>query len=136
QNDFITAVTALNKARSQLTLALTIEQRHRTLYENKAGALKDWQQAQGQLVAAQNDVRAAETALDAAHHRLHIRGRSEEDIVALQDRGAVSRTITIEAPIDGTVIARKVGPGQHVRGDSNDALYTIADLSTMWLKAY
>lgn len=136
QNDFVTAVTALNKARSQLTLATTVEQRHRTLYENKAGALKDWQQAQSQLVAAQSDVRAAETTLDAARHRLRILGRSEDDIAALQDRGAVSRTMTIEAPIDGTVIARKVGPGQHVRGDSNDALYTVADLSTMWLKAY
>lgn len=136
QNDFVAASTALNKARSQLALAVTVEQRHRTLYENKAGALKDWQQAQSQLIAAQSDVRAAETTLDAARHRLRILGRAEDDIAALQNRGTVSRTMTIEAPIDGTVIARKVGPGQQVRSDSNEALYTIADLSTMWLKAY
>ena len=34
------------------------------------------------------------------------------------------------------MVARKVGPGQYVRSDLGDALYTIADLSTMWLKAY
>jgi len=63
-------------------------------------------------------------------------GRSEAEITALQEKGAISRTIAIEAPIDGTVIARKVGPGQQVRSDSNDPLFTVADLSTMWLKAY
>ena len=45
------------------------------------------------------------------------------------------RATPIPAPIDGTVIARKVGPGQYVRNDTGEALYIIADLSTMWLKA-
>jgi len=136
QNDFVTAISNLNKARSQLRLADTIEQRHRMLFENKAGTLREWQQAQAQLSAAQNDLRSAETAVDAGRNRLRIMGRSEAEITALQEKGAISRTIAIEAPIDGTVIARKVGPGQQVRSDSNDALFTVADLSTMWLKAY
>jgi cobalt-zinc-cadmium efflux system membrane fusion protein len=33
------------------------------------------------------------------------------------------------------VISRKVGPGQYVRTDAVEALYTIANLSIMWLKA-
>ena len=33
----------------------------------------------------------------------------------------INPLITINAPIDGTVIARKVGPGQYVRSDSGDA---------------
>jgi len=33
------------------------------------------------------------------------------------------------------VVGRKVGPGQYVRSDVADALYSISDLSTMWLKA-
>jgi len=136
QNDFVTAISNLNKARSQLRLADTIEQRHRMLYESKAGTLREWQQAQAQLSAAQNDLRSAETAVDAGRNRLRIIGRSDAEITALQEKGAISRTIAIEAPIDGTVIARKVGPGQQVRSDSNDALFTVADLSTMWLKAY
>jgi len=136
QNDFIAASTTLNKARAQLALAQTVEQRQRGLYEGKAGALKEWQQAQAQLAAAQSDARAAETAVEAARSRLRIMGRTDLEIAALRDKGAINRTIAIPAPIDGTVVARKVGPGQQVRSDSSEPLYAIADLSTMWLKAY
>jgi cobalt-zinc-cadmium efflux system membrane fusion protein len=41
----------------------------------------------------------------------------------------------VVSPIDGTVVARKVGPGQYVRADNTDPLYLIADLGTMWLRA-
>ena len=136
QNDFVAAVTALNKARSQLALAEIAEKRAKDLFEGKAGPLKDMQQTAAQLVAAQNDLRSAEIALEAGRNRLRILGRSDAQIDALQNRGAIDRTAAIIAPIDGTVIARKVGPGQYVRTDSPDPLYSIADLSTMWLKAY
>src|SRR5207302_3279219 len=48
---------------------------------------------------------------------------------------SINPLITINAPIDGTIIARKVGPGQYVRSDAGDQLFAIADLSVMWLKA-
>ena len=136
QNDFVAAITALNKARSQLALAEIVEKRARDLYEGKAGPLKELQQAAAQLVAAQNDLRSAEVALEAGRNRLRILGRSDAQIAALEQKGAIDRTAQIVAPIDGTVVARKVGPGQYVRPDSPDPLYSIADLSTMWLKAY
>ena len=62
-------------------------------------------------------------------------GRTDEEILKLELTGMLSRVTTITAPIGGTVVSRKVGPGQHVKADLGDALYTIADLSTMWLKA-
>src|SRR5262249_49062157 len=40
QNDFITAISGLNKARSQLNLAQIVERRNKELYEGKAVALK------------------------------------------------------------------------------------------------
>jgi cobalt-zinc-cadmium efflux system membrane fusion protein len=135
QNEFIAAQTARNKARSQLTLAQTVEKRARDLYEGKATPFKELQQAEANLAAAENDMRSADTAFDAARIRLRILGRSETEIADLEQHGALSRITRIAAPIDGTVIARKVGPGQYVKADSGDALYTIADLSTMWLKA-
>lgn len=136
QNELIAAVTALNKARSQLALAEIVEKRLRGLYEGQAAALKEWQQAQAQLIAAQNDSRSAETAFAAATHRLRIIGRSEAEIAALRENGTITRSIAILAPIDGTVVGRKVGPGQYVRSESSEPLYTISDLSTMWLKAF
>jgi cobalt-zinc-cadmium efflux system membrane fusion protein len=70
QNEFIATVSATNKARSQLDLARIVEKRFRDLYEGKAAALKEWQQAQGQLVSAENDLRSAESALEAGRARL------------------------------------------------------------------
>jgi cobalt-zinc-cadmium efflux system membrane fusion protein len=135
QNDFIAAVTAMNKARSQHDLAVIVEKRFKDLYEGKAAALKEWQNAEGLLVAAQNDMRSAGMTLEATRARLRIIGFSDEEIAALQAKGAIRRATPVVAPIDGTVIARKVGPGQFVRNDTGDALYVIADLSTMWIKA-
>jgi cobalt-zinc-cadmium efflux system membrane fusion protein len=135
QNDFIAALATLNKARAQLNLAQIVEKRQRDLYEGRAVPLKEFQQAEADLVAAQNDMRAAETALEAGRNRLRILGLTDAQIAELQEKRIISRATPIYAPIDGTVIARKVGPGQYVRNDSGDPLYGIANLSTMWLKA-
>src|SRR5882672_11431003 len=135
QNDFIAAQTARNKAHSQLNLARIVEKRARDLYDGKAAPLKDLQSAEAQLAAAENDMRSADTAFDAARVRLRILGRTDDEVSKLEHHGALSRVTRITAPIGGTIISRKVGPGQHVKADSGEALYTIADLSTMWLKA-
>jgi membrane fusion protein, heavy metal efflux system len=135
QNDFIAAITALNKARSQHDLAQIVEKRLKDLYEGKAAALKEWQLAEAQLVAAKNDLRSAEISLEAVRARLRIVGFTDNEIAALQEKGTIRRATPVLAPIDGTVVARKVGPGQYVRNDTGDALYVIADLATMWLKA-
>ena len=135
QNEFIAAQTARNKARSQLNLATIIEKRVRDLYEGKAAPFKDLQQAEAQLAAAESDIRSTDTAFEAARIRLSILGRTDTEISTLEQHGTISRVARITAPIDGTVISRKVGPGQYVKADSGEALYVIADLSTMWLKA-
>ena len=135
QNDFIAAQTAKRKASSQHGLAQIQESRIRGLHEGNAAPSKDLQQAEAQLAAAENDMRAADAAFEAARVRLRILGRSEAEILKLEQTGGLSRITTITAPIDGTVVSRKVGPGQYVKADSSDGLYTIADLSTMWLKA-
>jgi membrane fusion protein, heavy metal efflux system len=135
QNEFIAAQSARNKARSQLNLAQIVEKRARDLYEGKAAPFKDLQQAEAQLAAAQSDMQSTETAFEAARIRLRILGHANAEISELEQKGAISRITRITAPIDGTVISRKVGPGQHVKSDSAEALYVIADVSTMWLKA-
>lgn len=135
QNEFIAAQGARNKARSQLNLAQIVEKRARDLYEGKAAPFKDLQQAEAQLAAAQSDMRSTETAFEAARIRLRILGHAEVEISELEQTGAINRVTRITAPIDGTVISRKVGPGQQVKSDSAEPLYVIADVSTMWLKA-
>jgi cobalt-zinc-cadmium efflux system membrane fusion protein len=135
QNDLIAAAAALNKARSQLKLAQINERRQAELYAARAGALKDWEQAQADLAAARNDARAAETALAAARNRLRIFGKSDADIGALESAARIDPDAIVAAPIRGTVIQRKVGPGQYINAGSTDPVFSIGDLSTVWLIA-
>ena len=95
QNDFIAAFAAMNKARSQLDLARIVEKRLKDLYEGKAAALKEYQQAQGQLVGAENDMRSAEMSLEATRARLRIVGFTDEEVAALKDKGTVRRATPI-----------------------------------------
>jgi cobalt-zinc-cadmium efflux system membrane fusion protein len=136
QNDFITAITSLNKAKSQLDLAVIQDKRAKDLFEGRAVPLKDYQQSQATLLQAQNDQRSAETALEAARNRLRFLGFTDEAITAFQDKGRINPETTIYAPIAGTVVARKIGPGQFVSAGATDPAYVIGDLSTVWLTAF
>jgi cobalt-zinc-cadmium efflux system membrane fusion protein len=135
QNDFLTAVAGLNKARSQLNLAQITERRQHQLYDAKAAALKDWQQAQADLVSAQNDTRTAEVALEAVRNRLRILGKSDREIDAFEKTGAIRPDTPIYSPIGGTITQRKIGPGQFIAAGASDPAYVVGDLSTVWLIA-
>ncbi|MFC0241351.1 efflux RND transporter periplasmic adaptor subunit [Rhodopseudomonas telluris] len=136
QNDFIAASTALNKAKSQLELAQLQDKRARDLFEGKAIPLKDYQQAQTTLISAQNDMQSATTALEAARNRLRILGLTEAAITTFQDKGKINPETTIYAPLAGTVLQRKIGPGQYVNAGASDPVFVIGDLSTVWLTAF
>src|SRR5713226_6530466 len=66
QNDYIAAMTSLNKAQSAVDLAHIQDRRAKDLFEGKAVPLKDYQQSQATLIQAQNDVRSSQTALEAS----------------------------------------------------------------------
>src|SRR5439155_25636888 len=104
QNDYIGAMTAMNKAKSALALAEIQDKRARDLFEGKAVPLKDFQQAAANLIQAQNDMRSSQTALEASRNKLKILGFNEEDIDTFRQKGAINPEITIFAPIAGTVV--------------------------------
>ncbi|MDI2051994.1 MULTISPECIES: efflux RND transporter periplasmic adaptor subunit [Bradyrhizobium] len=136
QNDYVAAMTGLNKAQSALDLAQIQEKRAKDLSEGKAIPLKDYQQAQAALVQAQNDARSAQTLLEAAQNKLRILGFSDDDITTLRQKGRLNPETTVFAPIGGTVVQRKAGPGQYVSTGASDPVYVIGDLSTVWLIAF
>ena len=41
----------------------------------------------------------------------------------------------VSAPIGGTVIQRKVGPGQYINVGATDPVFTVGNLETVWLVA-
>jgi len=136
QNDFIAALTGVNKARSQVALAEIIEKRHRDLYRDKAVALRELEQAQASLVAAQNDLRAADTALEAAKGRLRILGKTDDEITTFEKTGKINASTPIYAPIAGTIVQRKIGPGQYVNAGGTEPVFVVGDLSTVWLVGF
>ncbi len=136
-NDLIAAVATFNTDRSLLSQAQINEKRAHDLYLAKGGALKDWQQSRTDLIAAQNTLRSGEIALAAVRNRLRILGRSEAQIAALESQPTqkLDPAVLVTAPIEGTVTQRQVGLGQYIQAGAGTPVYTIGDLSTVWLVA-
>jgi cobalt-zinc-cadmium efflux system membrane fusion protein len=140
QNDLITALANLQTARSQLTMAQTTEKRTHELYLAQGGSLKDWQQAQTDLISAQNTVRSDEIALHAVRSRLRILGKTDAEITSLeaQPTQKMDPVATVTAPVRGTITQRQIGVGQYINSEAAGAtnpVYTISDLSTVYLIA-
>jgi cobalt-zinc-cadmium efflux system membrane fusion protein len=136
QNDFITAATGLNKARSALNLAQIVDKRQRELYDAKAVPLKEVQNARAGLDAAENDVRSSEVGVEAGRNRLRILGKTDQEIADFQQKGVINPATPIYAPIGGTIVQRKVGPGQYIGNGAADPVFVIGDLSSVWLTAF
>jgi Cu(I)/Ag(I) efflux system membrane fusion protein len=77
--------------------------------------------------------RSSKELLEATRHRLHLWDISEEHIRELERTKQVTKTLPIHSPITGTVIKKEVLQGTHV--EPGEELYTIADLSHLWILA-
>lgn len=138
QKDFVVALTTRSKAISQVNLAQIVERRMSTLAKDKAASQREWQEAQANLTAAENDSRSAEIALQAARNRLRLVGKTDAEIDAFEKTGALTPDAPVYAPLAGTVLQRKVGPGQYVSAGASDSdpVFLIGDTSKVWIAAY
>jgi cobalt-zinc-cadmium efflux system membrane fusion protein len=137
QTDLIAAVQSLDKAKSQFNLAKRVLDRQTSLLNDRATSQREVDQARTDFTVAENDLGTAEGALKAARNKLRvIVGRGEAEVARVEKERIINPLITINAPIAGTIVSRRVGPGQYVRSDSAETLFSISDMSTMWLKAY
>lgn len=136
QTDFVAAVAGLAKARAAADFARITDTRNRDLFEAKAVPLKEVQQARAALAAAQSDLRSAETAVDVARDRLRRLGAAEETVANLAAGGRIDPDMPIPAPLSGTVVQRKVGPGQYVNASAGEPVLVVADLSKVRLVAF
>lgn len=82
--------------------------------------------SQKEAIDSSNDLVAA------SRRRLELWGVSEKQISAA-GAGSAGLHVTIYAPSGGSVVERKVTSGQYV--NAGDPLFTVADLSTVWVKA-
>lgn len=80
------------------------------------------------------DVRSGgESLVAATKRRLSLWDVSKRDVKRLLETGEVQRTLTLYAPASGVITRLGVRSGMEVQPNSN--LYTIADLSRVWVLA-
>ncbi|MDD1621769.1 MAG: efflux RND transporter periplasmic adaptor subunit [Methylococcaceae bacterium] len=114
------------KAASQVNLRRLTVKRAERLLESGVLAEAELQERQGVLTEAEVDLRAATD-------RLRVMGMNEADLQRLAKERSIHSFSPVTASIAGVVIERNVAIGQVVQ--PADALYTVADLSQLWLVA-
>src|SRR5260370_33801909 len=67
---------------------------------------------------------------------MRIMGRRDEEFAVFQERRQIKPDTPIYSPIEGTVVQRKIGPGQYISSGATDPAFVIGDLSTVWLTAF
>lgn len=130
-SEFVQGRSDVASAKANVDIARASEKRQHDLYDAGAGALKDWHQAQSDLVVA-------EAAWNAARGRMRILGKTDVDIDALEKVSGGITEAFVTAPIAGTITQRQIGVGQYVTSAASGAstpAFTIGDLSTVWLIA-
>ena len=134
-NDLLSALDAGNKARSTLEQALREERRQNSLFSARAASQRDVEQARVAAANAAADLRSADASLAAARDKLRVLGRTQDQIRYIEATRQVDAVVPVASPIGGTVVQRRVGPGQWLQAGGSEPVFTIADLSTMWLVA-
>lgn len=125
-SEFAQAQSDLATALAQLKLARNNETRKHALYDAKGGSMADWLQAQA-------DLSTAEASLRSVHNRLRILGYSEHAIDAMASEQQAGAVAQIVAPISGIIVDRQLGPGQYAQAGASTPVFTIADMSSVWM---
>ena len=136
-HDLAEARADADKGKIALDVAEKGAERARNLHSLEALATKELQAAESDLARAREDYRRATAAVSVMRNKLALFGKSADEIRQLEESvtDQIDRRIEIRAPLAGTIVDRKVGPGQYIKPDSPDPLFLIDDLSSVWVNA-
>lgn len=112
-------------AQARVTLASAALERKRGLAAERISPLREVQEAESELAAAQATARSARATI-AAFGEAPPRPGDADD--------AITSTFLLRAPVTGAVLERSVAVGQML--DPGVAAFRIADLSTLWLTVH
>jgi cobalt-zinc-cadmium efflux system membrane fusion protein len=118
--DLGTAYSDYDRAKVLLALATKTRDRLRELQKIGGAAMKDLQQAETDYVTAEVELQRASARL--------------KQIGVEPDTVNKSRTVSVVAPMGGSVIDLGVAPGEYWN-DPTAAMMTVADLKTVWVSA-
>jgi membrane fusion protein, heavy metal efflux system len=122
--DYSAARSAFMKARSASQLSDKNFERAKDLYEHKAIAERDLQQAESDRAQAQADLQSSEDALRAL-------GIADPEAM-FKNPAKTTGQIPVPAPVGGQIVERLVGPGQLLQAGATQC-FTISDMSTVWV---
>lgn len=77
--------------------------------------------------------KSSQSLKESARERLKLWDLTDKQIANLDRTGVVNKTITVYSPVSGFITDRKAFPHTSTSGDTE--LYTIADLSRVWVTA-
>ncbi len=120
------AQSAYLKTNSQLNLHRMAANRARQLFSSNVIAAAQLQERETVLTEAEIDLR---TAAD----QLRVLGMGDADLARLSKEKKINSMLPITASLQGTIVERNVTVGQVVQ--PSDALFTVADLSHVWVVA-
>jgi len=126
--DLIQAESTLISAAGVLDLTTRALNRAKGLYETRAIAQKDLEQATAEQ-------QTAEGALKAARDSVRLFGKTEAEIDHVVVERRLDPVLLIVSPIAGRITARNAAPGLFVQPGNPPAPYTVTDISTMWMIA-
>jgi cobalt-zinc-cadmium efflux system membrane fusion protein len=118
--DLGTAYADYDRAKANLALTIKSRDRLRELVKSNAIAIKELQQAETDYLTAEAEKQRAEARL--------------RQIGVDPEVPSKTRTVTIAAPVAGSLIDLAVAPGAYWN-DATAPLMTVADLSTIWVTA-
>lgn len=147
------AKSRLLQAHSALELARSTLQREQTLLDKRITRERDFEAATSRLasadahfhatreaiafeserdrLAAMRTLKVGKSELDAVGRELHILGLNESQLAAIgSESGAAFSRYELRSPAAGRIVERHAVVGEVV--EQRDALYAVADLSTMW----
>jgi cobalt-zinc-cadmium efflux system membrane fusion protein len=111
------------KAKSASQLADQAANRARILFKEDVIALAELQKREAEASSAKAEYRAA-------NDQLRVQGMNQINIDRLAQSGLIESINNVIATIPGEIVERKINKGQVVQ--PADALFTVADLSTLW----
>jgi cobalt-zinc-cadmium efflux system membrane fusion protein len=109
------------KSKTLVELAKANYEREKSLFDQKIAAKKD-------VLMAEAEYRKAEAELRSLEEKLKLYGLSRDTLSNLE---AASSQFIITAPAGGVVIEKDISQGEVVQ--SGKKLFTISDLSTVWI---
>src|SRR5215475_500203 len=126
--DLVQASSTLISSAAVLELTTRNVERMRMLYEARAAAQKDFEQAT-------SDNRTAQGAYRAARDAVRLFGKTDAEIDRIVNERKVDPILVVPSPITGRITARNAAPGLLVQPGNPPAPYAVADISTMWMIA-